>query len=471
MKRGRSLKQDLKFLLNNQKYSDVEILCSDEEKFYCSRNILSARSEVFEGLLYNEIEESYESQISFPTIDSSVMKIVLEYIYTGSIDEESLDKYNVFEVFNVADYFQLPVLQDFIMEFFKNNLEKNYVNFSPEFLSRAVDIMPLSKDSILLTLLVKTVATIPLNAIEFGRLSIKAFRYLLSYVREKEMTFATTEYEIFRYSAILLAKQISNDTYNAFMKRLPTLEQIENVENSVQINTTDCREVAKEIESFIKYIDFSKIKGQILANIIEPLEIVPAKMILDAYRQKAVTNFIELDELRSMTEFSEPTYVWDELACGSKLFIMENGNIIQSTFGQNSLQSVRAEILLEYNKGIFEWDVIIEQSCRSSYVGVCASENFDYEAWAGSQSTGWVLGSNGSCYNSGVWMRNYCPTFADRNNIKITVHLDMNRTTIAFTVSGIKYPEVWYNLPAKLYPVVSLRYPARFRIKPHRNIE
>ncbi|CAB5188868.1 unnamed protein product [Rhizophagus irregularis] len=467
MKRGRSLKKDLRFLLNNQKYSDVEILCSDEEKFYCSRNILSARSEIFDGLLYNE--ESYETQISFPTIDSSVMKIVLEYIYTGSIEEESLNKDNVFEVFNVADYFQLPVLQDFIMEIFKNNLvEKNYVNFSPEFLSRAVDIMPLSKDNILLTLLVKTVATIPLNEIEFGRLSVKALRYLLSYAHEKEMTFVTTEYEIFRYSAILAAKQVSNDTYNTFMERLPTLEQIEKVENSVQVNTTDRQEVAKEIESFIKFIDFSKIKGQILANIVEPLEIVPDKIILDAYRKKAVSNFIELDEFRSMTEFSEPNYVWDESACGSKLFIMENGNIIQSTFGQTSLQSVRAEILLEYNKGIFEWDVIIEQSCRSSYVGVCASENFDYQAWAGNQSTGWVLCSNGSCYNSGVWMRNYCPTFADCNNIKITVHLDMNRTTIAFTVSGIKYPEVWYNLPAKLYPVVSLRYPGRFRIKSHR---
>ncbi|RGB33769.1 hypothetical protein C1646_815823 [Rhizophagus diaphanus] len=467
MKRGRSLKQDLRFLLNNQKYSDVEILCSDEEKFYCSRNILSARSEIFDGLLYNE--ESYENQISFPTIDSSVMKIVLEYIYTGSIEEESLNKDNVFEVFNVADYFQLPVLQDFIMEIFKNNLiEKNYVNFSPEFLSRAVDIMPLSKDNVLLTLLVKTVATIPLNAIEFGRLSVKALRYLLSYAHEKEMTFVTTEYEIFRYSAILAAKQVSNDTFNTFMERLPTLEQIEKVENSVQVNTTDRQEVAKEIESFIKFIDFSKIKGQILANIVEPLEIVPDKIILDAYRKKAVSNFIELDELRSMTEFNDVNYVWDESACGSKLIIMENGNIIQSTFGQTSLQSVRAEILLEYNKGIFEWDIIIEQSCRSSYVGVCASENFDYEAWAGNQSTGWVLCSNGSCYNSGVWMRNYCPTFAGCNNIKITVHLDMNRTTVAFTVSGIKYPEVWYNLPAKLYPVVSLRYPGRFRIKSHR---
>ena len=52
---------------------------------------------------------------------------------------------------------------------------------------------------------------------------------------------------------------------------------------------------------------------------------------------------------------------------------------------------------------------------------------------------------------------------------RITVHLYMNKRTCAFTVNGTKYPEVsgWNNLPLKLYPVVSLNYPGRFRIQPH----
>jgi hypothetical protein len=42
----------------------------------------------------------------------------------------------------------------------------------------------------------------------------------------------------------------------------------------------------------------------------------------------------------------------------------------------------------------------------------------------------------------------------------------MNKRTCAFTVNGTKYREIieWNNLPSKLYPVVSLRYPGRFRI-------
>src|SRR6185437_13856923 len=106
-------------------------------KIYGCRAILAARSEVFDRLLYNGMKESYENQISFPKINSAGMEIVLEYIYTGSIKEESLTKDNIIEAFYAADYFQLPDFQDFIMKILKNTLEKNYVeNYSPELLSK-----------------------------------------------------------------------------------------------------------------------------------------------------------------------------------------------------------------------------------------------------------------------------------------------------------------------------------------------
>ncbi|POG67166.1 hypothetical protein GLOIN_2v1650132, partial [Rhizophagus irregularis DAOM 181602=DAOM 197198] len=60
------------------------------------------------------MKESYENKISFPTINSFGMEIILEYIYTGSIKNESLTKDNIIETFYAADYFQLPDLQDFI---------------------------------------------------------------------------------------------------------------------------------------------------------------------------------------------------------------------------------------------------------------------------------------------------------------------------------------------------------------------
>src|ERR1043166_10280270 len=102
MTRGYSLEQDLRLLINNPKYSDIEILCKDEKKLHGCRAILAARSEVFDGLLYNGMKESYENQITFPTINSIAMEMILEYTYTGSIRKESLTEDTIVEAFFAA---------------------------------------------------------------------------------------------------------------------------------------------------------------------------------------------------------------------------------------------------------------------------------------------------------------------------------------------------------------------------------
>jgi hypothetical protein len=458
MARGYSLEQDLRSLINNPKYSDIEILCGDEKKLYGCRAILAARSEVFNGLLYNGMKESYVNQISFPDINSAGMEIILEYTYTGLIKEESLTKDNVFEAFHAADYFQLPGLQDFIIRTVKNTL-------SPELLSKVAEKMPLSEDNVLLNLLVEAVATIPLNTIEFGRFSIMGLQYLLSCTfekDEKEELFATSEYEVFRYSAILAAKQVSDDAYKTLMERLPTLEQLE---VSIQTETenkfiTDRQKISEELEPLIKFIDFRLIRAQILADIIEPLEIIPTEIISSAYRHKALSNNSDSNEFRGIP----PTFVWDKsVICESNLIIKDNGKVVEASMGC-SLKSVRAKMMFEY-KGIFEWDIIIEKLCEYAWVGVCALENFNYGR-GGAQRNGWVLASDGYFWDSEDW-KNYCPKF--ENGAIITVHLNMSERTCAFTVNGTKYSKV-SGLPSQLYPVVSLNYPGRIRIQPHKKI-
>ena len=132
--KGYSLEQDLRMLINNPKYSDIEILCEDGKKLYGCRAILAARSEVFNSLLYNGMKETYEKQISFPEINSAGMEIVLEYTYTGSVKKESLTK-------DAADCFQLLDLYDFIRKtVIEVTLEENYAeNYYPELLSKLVE--------------------------------------------------------------------------------------------------------------------------------------------------------------------------------------------------------------------------------------------------------------------------------------------------------------------------------------------
>src|SRR5581483_1251726 len=111
--------------------------------------------------------------------------------------------------------------------------------------------------------------------------------------------------------------------------------------NSTQVEKkviTDHQKIAKEFEPLVKYIDFRRIKGRILVNIIEPLEITPAEIILNVYRYNTLSNNLDLGDTRGIPKM---IYVWDESACGSKLIIEDNGKVVHAPNNLNSLQSVR----------------------------------------------------------------------------------------------------------------------------------
>ena len=63
------------------------------------------------------------------------------------------------------------------------------------------------------------------------------------------------------------------------------------------------KKIARELEPLIKFINFSQIKGKILADIIESLEIIPAKIIVNVYRQKSRLN--NADGTRGIYRFNE----------------------------------------------------------------------------------------------------------------------------------------------------------------------
>ena len=84
------------------------------------------------------------------------------------------------------------------------------------------------------------------------------------------------------------------------------------------------------------------------------------------------------------------------------------------------------------NKGILEWDVIIEKTCYAAWIGICTSENFDYES--SSLSKMFALCSTGF-YNSPDYIEYYCPSFED--GTKVTIHLGIKEL-----VNGKKYSEM-----------------------------
>ncbi|RGB37189.1 concanavalin A-like lectin/glucanase domain-containing protein [Rhizophagus diaphanus] len=472
--KGYSLEQDLRSLINHPERSDIEILCKDGKRLFGCKAILASRSEIFDKLIY---KEGNQKQISLPKIQYSGMENILEYFYTGSI-KEFLSRDNILETYQAAKYFNISTIQDFIINELQNTLEKNYEdNLSPELLSKALEMILVNDDDKILNLLVKSLAMIPLNDIKYDRLSIKGLQYLLQCTLEKEMKFATTEYDVLRYSSMLAAKQVSNQAYKSLMQNFPTLDKAEEqIKKWLNFRKkfpkgwfiVDRRIIIKKLKPFIKFIDFKRIKKEIIYNIIKPLRIIPNEIIESMDKPGSKLNDIRGIPIlyKKDTKFD---YIWDDVICGRGLKIKDNGKVVQAKNNTIFRQNVRTIKGLE--KGIFEWEIIIEKSCEYTSIGVCGIENFDHEIWAGYQSNGWVLNFNGYCYNSGK-CNYYCEPFT-KDGTKIIVHLDMNLRTCAFTVNGTKYPEVseWNNLPSKLYPVVSLCASARCRIQPHQTYD
>ncbi|CAG8501737.1 3163_t:CDS:1 [Acaulospora morrowiae] len=460
MVRGDSLAEDLKSLVNNSKYSDLEIRCEDGI-LYGNRAILAARSDVLEPLLYNNMSETHKREISFPKIKASVMKVILEYLYTELVPESNLSMDNALGVFQAADYLQLNGLKELVLCFYKHTclLEGN----APELLSKVVQHISPLVDNEIINFLVESIAKIPLDAIEFDQLSFKAFQRLLSMTHDGKMMFVTNEYSVLRFAILLAAKETSQKAFDTFEVRLPTWDKImdglyvNNFESS-DISDDISGPISQKLESLIEFIDLRRINGKIITNIIEPLNLITQENIMNAFRSHI------REEIHSSfrgIQYLPKEIKWDENGCGSNLVITD-GYTVSST--RKGYQSVRTNYLM--SGGIHELCIKIEEFGGDIGIGVC-SEGLNYMDWAGHQAHGWILISSGGTGHNEFSRR--CPDIAQPFNCpgsEVTVHLNMDKKTCAFSINGKRYPPIpeWNDLPPRLYFVASLSSRGRLKI-------
>ncbi|CAG8659431.1 13984_t:CDS:1, partial [Acaulospora colombiana] len=320
MTRGDSLIDDLKLLINNPQYSDLEIKCKDGTILYGNCAILATRSEVFDRMLFTRTSETLDKhkQVSFPKIETPIMKIILEYLYTGSVSDGTLSAENSFETLNAADFFQLTNLQEHISEFYKKESQKEGIdNKSPELLSKAVQLMSSSADNGIIDFLVDSVSRLPLDTIEPDRLSFQALQCLLSKSNEENKEFATSEYSLLRIAILLAAKKVSKEAVTTLEKRLPIWDK---VKDEIDFNNNDisdikniCASTADYLIPFLEFIDLRRIDGKILTSIIEPLDLIPSENLMSAYRFYA-------SERKSSSPFRGINHCkWDKNGCGPDL--------------------------------------------------------------------------------------------------------------------------------------------------------
>ncbi|XP_022214079.2 BTB/POZ domain-containing protein 9-like [Drosophila obscura] len=111
---------DMRRLCLNDLYSDVDFLV-EEQRLPAHRSILAARSDYFRAMLYGNMTESKEREIRLE-VPVDAFKIIMRYIYTGTLPLSTLDVQGMIGVFGLAHLYGLQNVEGVINNHLQQNL-------------------------------------------------------------------------------------------------------------------------------------------------------------------------------------------------------------------------------------------------------------------------------------------------------------------------------------------------------------
>ncbi|CAG8464978.1 10514_t:CDS:2, partial [Acaulospora morrowiae] len=464
--RGKSLIEDLKILLKDQKYSDLEIICNDNVVLYGCKAFLAIRSETWEQLLFNKNNVLSENKISFSKINSSAMKNILEYIHMGGLSEKSLTVENAIETFAAAEYFQLDaLLKNHINKFLDkicNDDASDNNNESPELLSKVVKMNSSFAGSKLMDMLIDSVSRISLDNLDFGRLPFETFQVLLAKTRNNHKLFASSEYSVLRYSILLSAKEVSNESFSILKERLPTWNELCN-NGFIPINkdfkfTDDVSRISKSLEPLVDMIDLTYIDGKVLADLFDPLNLISKDKLMSAYKVHLRGSILpKFRGIQNSQIISSKDVRWDIHECDQNINLDNDRYVASIDSNIDYIQRAKTNYVL--TSGTHECKFIIEKLDKSVWIGVCSDD------CRLAENNEWTLGSDGLCHHNNESSKYLLKEIVE--GTKVTVHVDMDKKTCAFSINGKRHSPVssWEELSSRLRFVALLHGSSQVRIQ------
>ena len=99
-----------------QKYCDVILKTSDEQKIQVHRVVLASASRYFDSLFAGKFREAESDEVVLPAVDGSIMNCLIEFAYTGNIH---IDAENVLALLHASNYFGVDFVEKSCAEFLK----------------------------------------------------------------------------------------------------------------------------------------------------------------------------------------------------------------------------------------------------------------------------------------------------------------------------------------------------------------
>ncbi|GBB83794.1 hypothetical protein RclHR1_10460008 [Rhizophagus clarus] len=462
----KSLSNDLRKLLSDERFYDVSLKCSDNVILNACKNILACRSEVFNDYIFDKSKKNanqQRQQLEFDKINSIAMKLILEYLYTSKNEKEILSVEKIVEVYYAAIFFKLDDLQNDVIEYTmkilregdgKKFYETEELNeLAKKLLSEFIEKFSLEVDNEMSKLLVDWVAKIQLfpEKADNDSLSLMGLQYLLDKTRNTENQFATYELTLVEYTL--------NKTKNII------LEENVGTKDPYDMNYDSkvLERIKDRIAPLLNYINLKIIDPDDVMGKIESLKLFPAEMITDAFRYRLGKKHESFQPMRGRLTFRWNTKKNKDGKDGNdKIRITNNGFTVEIDSNQKEYKSIMGDLIIKGN-GHHKWDILIENLNDTIYFGICGiNEEFRKPGDKGYEG-GWALGSDGYVYNKKNWKWNNSK-FTVGDVVHITV--DMTAKHCLFGVNNVTFYEaIGHAFPDKLYPFVSLNKGGKVHIK------
>ncbi|GBB88635.1 hypothetical protein RclHR1_01520020 [Rhizophagus clarus] len=415
------LQRDLRQLMNDERFYDIALECSDREIIFGCKGILATRSKIFDKLIFSGLENNI---LSFNNINSNSMKVIVEYLYVSKVKKENLTVDNIIEVYHASIHFELIEFQSYIIDQVKEFLKSENEDTGKKLLSKCVDVFSLEEvDNEMSRILVDWIAMNKLKINEIDSLSLEGLKYFLMKTFNTEKPFATPEIELWDY---ILTKTKREEMY-------------------------DQQGVQKYLIPLARYINLNRMDAEEIKQHIEPFNIYSDEELKEVYFSMAVGK--GLGFIRGV-----PIFKWKNRGFGLNVsnggFTVEASKFIQPI-------SILGDLVFK-GRGVYEWSIIIEKLDKTVYIGICDNKenlnNID------KKYHGWVLGSDGYVYHERQ-SKKYDAKFKEGD--EVTIYLDMKMRTCAFSVNKSKKFVVceWENIPSQVCPIASLGLGSKLRVK------
>ncbi|PKK68130.1 hypothetical protein RhiirC2_551074 [Rhizophagus irregularis] len=463
--RGRSLENDFKRIINDERFYDIALECSDGRVNGC-KVILATRSDVFNSSIFNESTKS-NNKLSFNDINTTAMKSILEFLYTSKVENLKVD--NIVEIYYASVHFDLIDLQDHIIEFIQSLINEN-VGIGKKLLSECVRKFSLEVDNKMVHILVQCVAKNKLEKKDRDSLSLEGLRYLLKKTFDVRIPFATSEFNIWEYSLMKAIRKVTQSN--------PLVEKI--LDDGSFFSTCEpqvIEEIKNHMTTLIDYINLNRMDAKEIKH-IELFNIHTIEKLKDVYCSIAVNE--ESGFIRGI-----PVFRWKNDNVDNMVNVCNDGFTVETVKlsapalrdfrGREVTGVVRPFVqpksilgdLVFKGRGVYEWNISIDKMYKHIYIGICdinenLNNDFSFTNFPFNYRHGWVLGSDGYVYHHKT-QKWYDAKFKEGD--KVTVLLDMKNSTCAFSVNNIRKLIVSeWEIPSQVYPIVSLGHGSKITI-------